>query len=69
MIWTFKKAVKEPRPPAPCGNDKTHYYWRDMDWPCPICRGIAKAAEDEAKENHYIEKLATAIAQKLKENP
>lgn len=44
LLWVlgFRNDTKptEQRPEPPCGNASEHYYWRDQEWPCPICTSI-----------------------------
>ena len=47
----------EPKPPAPCGNDKEHYYWIDEGmFPCPCCSALEALEQD--KENKLKEQQA-----------
>lgn len=63
---SFKRSLKGPRLPAPCNNDKEHYYWVDMDWPCPICVGQETRRLEKARKDRELEQLATLIVEKLK---
>ena len=58
----------EQRPPAPCGNDKVHYYWTEDVHPrlfCPKCAAINQQETEnrlarEAKERREVEQEALA---------
>ncbi len=75
LSWVRKKP-EPPREPAPCGDDKTHYAYRDVEWSCPVCAAVAYArAERELiavkerlqteKEAAFVEKIAEAVVRKL----
>lgn len=61
MFWKKKPKEVVVRPPAPCGDDKEHYYWEEIGWSCPVCSGI----EDRKREQREKEELAEMIAQKV----
>lgn len=70
----FQKKPKEPeapRPPAPCGDDKTHYFWME-DGPftgfCPRCARIKADAKEERILQHEAERLAKAIVKEMQAN-
>jgi len=58
-MWPFKKTPKlsleewaATKPPAPCGNQKEHYFWTEIEcWPCPIC---AKFTGTKITEVTYV---------------
>lgn len=58
--------TNEPRPPAPCGDDDTHYFWTEGEgWPCPRCARI----RDDKRKDAETRKLAKCIAQELRRKP
>ena len=70
MLWmvyvaVWNKKSREPQPPAPCGNDKEHYYWIGIGWSCPVCLGKRQRAEQLAKEERDLDRLASKIASRL----
>lgn len=68
-MWPFSKKPKmsmeeyaATRPPAPCGEQKTHVYWKEIErTTCPAC--AAKAAQEEKRRD--MERLAEEIAQRV----
>lgn len=75
-MWPFKKTPKlsleewaATKPPAPCGNQKEHYFWTEIEcWPCPICAKIKEQKQKEEDENRMAEKIAAAVVKKLQTN-
>lgn len=65
--------IEGPRDPAPCGDDKEHYFWKEQGWACPRCAAIrdAKKARDkelaaEAKEEARMVRFAKLIAEEMR---
>lgn len=75
MIWPFKKrkvqtvaeyAATQPMPK--CGKPETHYRWKLEGWSCPACASIEQRTKAQADEDRMAEKIAAAVARKMKEN-
>lgn len=73
-MWPFKKRDKPmtveeyaaPWPPAPCGNQKEHIFWEELnDTRCPVCAGIERRKRKEEDENRMAEKIAAAVVRKI----
>ena len=74
-MWPFKKSIPysevvKSYPPAPCGEQYKHYYWKEIEhFPCPHCLAVKHAKrEHEAKlreEDRLADKIACAIVSKL----
>lgn len=60
------EAFAETRPPAPCGFQKEHAHWVDVEgWPCPKCAAKAEHEQKEADENRLADKIAAALMRKI----
>lgn len=74
-MWPFKKKpvmteeeYAATRPPAPCGDQKTHVHWTELEGrPCPICTRIEKEQQALKAEDRLAEKIANAVMRKLHE--
>lgn len=57
-----KPVVLVERPPAPCGNDKEHYFWTEVEgWPCPCCAGIRRREREREDEDRLAAKIAANV--------
>lgn len=74
MMWFWgriqhhSKPPKPTRAPAPCGNDKEHYFWEDQDFPCPVCFGKAERKRLDDIEERRARRLARYFAEEMKRN-
>ena len=54
------------RPPAPCGQQKEHVFWTEIEgFPCPRCGAIEEFKRRDADENRMAEKIAVAVLRQL----
>lgn len=73
-MWPFKRMPKlsleewaAQKPPAPCNNQKGHYFWTEIEgWPCPTCAAIEKRKKNDAEEDRLAEKIAQKVAALMK---
>lgn len=75
MMWPFKKRevvsmddfVKQ-LPPAPCGQQKDHYYWTEFEgFSCPHCARQKKKADEDAREDRMARKIAEHVVAIMRE--
>ncbi len=60
------RAKREARPPAPCGDDETHYQWTEqLNWPCPICAAQAGIAARRIERQKLAEAVAKEVVTRL----
>lgn len=77
-MWPFKQRSKPmteeayaaTRPPAPCGNQKDHVFWTELNGlPCPHCADLGAQKRQEDTENRMAEKIAAAVVRKMPRHP
>lgn len=74
-MWPFKRQptmtteeYAATRPPAPCGNQKEHVFWTEIEGlGCPVCAGIKKRKKQMEDENRMAEKIAAAVIRQMDE--
>lgn len=67
LIALMEEEIEEPvnRPPAPCGDDETHYYWTEEEgYPCPKCYH----KEEEKEEVRKMQQFARIMADELRKH-
>ena len=75
-LWSrLKKFLTHPVPKpdhtgevAPCGEPETHWYWKDIGWPCPRCASILEKKRKEEDETRMAEKIAAALARHIRDD-
>lgn len=76
-MWPLKKrermTVEEfvaTKPPAPCGDQKTHYYWTEIEgWKCPCCAAIEKQQREQKERELLANMIADAVIAKMNNPP
>lgn len=76
MIWPFKKVDKvsfddyvAALAPAPCGNQREHYFWTDLEkGRCPVCSRMAREKKEQEDQDRMARLIAKRVVELLKEN-